>query len=78
MAAPGSFSGGAAICNALPVLWMTYDCTQWPETCDAESENDSPGGSTDLTPWCALKLVHQGAAPDRGGVFFRTREEKID
>jgi len=42
------------------------------------TQNDSPGGSTDLTPWCALKLVHQGAAPDLGGVFFRTREEKID
>jgi len=61
-----SSSGGVAICYVLPVLWMT-SCFYVMVT-NKRRSSGTIGSSMDLSPWHILKLVHQGAAPDRGGV----------
>jgi len=37
---------------------------------EAHTQNDSTGGTADLTPRRILKLTHQWTAPGRDGVWF--------
>ena len=63
-----SLSGGVAMRYVLPVLCMTsclYIMTRYKQRNSDAIKSCRP---VDLSPWRILKLTHQGAAADQGGV----------